>query len=293
MNRRQLLVSCSGCLAALAGCLSEPTETPTGRSGPGTGSPTDPAGATASPPETPTGPAPSVGIENVVARKAVTYSSVYGSGGVRTDPNTQYVVASITGASKRNPPAFVLETDGQTFESGLDNTRGYMRYGVAGYTRPYLVFPVPAPLSASNPRIRLTEGDAAGYTWALPESAAATLEAPAPRFELESLTVPDSVGRREDLSVSMTVRNVSDTDGRFLAAAYWPTTTVDDDESHVLEATVGAGETASPSVDIYARGAETTDGVATLTVEGHVSATREVRVDGPSRTDDRTTEAPP
>ncbi|MBX0285029.1 hypothetical protein [Haloarcula salinisoli] len=287
MNRRRLIVSCSGCLAALAGCLTESTETPTGPAGSGNESPTEPPGTT------PTGQPPAVGVENVVAQKAVTYSSVYGSGGVRTDPNTQYVVASITDASKRNPPEFVLETDSQTFESGLSNTRGYTRYGVAGYTRPYLVFPVPSPLSVSNPRIRLTERDGAGYTWSLPERATETLAAPAPRFELESLTVPDSVGRREDLTVSLTVRNVSDTDGRFLAAAYWPTTTVDDDESHVVEATVPAGETAARSLDIYARGAETADGVATLTVEGHVSASRTVQVDERRRTDDRTTEAPP
>ena len=232
-------------------------------------------------------------IQNIVVQKSVTYSSVYGSGGVRTDPNTQYVVAAITDASKQNPPEFILKTDGQTFESGLSGTRGHRRYGVAGYTRPYLVFPVPSPLSVSNSRIRLTEGEAAGYTWALPAEARAKLSAPSPRFELESLTVPDSVDRREDLSVSLTVRNVSDTDGRFLAAVYWPTTTVDDDESHVLEATVPAGETAAPSLDIYARGAETTDCVATLTVEGHVSASRRVEVDEPNSPDGRTTEILP
>jgi len=292
MNRRSLLTACLGSMAALGGCLTDSSSESPPASAP-TSAENRTERPTSGPEATPVGQQPGVGIEGVVAQKAVTYSSVYGSGGVRTDPNTQYVVAAITDASKRDPPEFLLETADQTFDSGLSDTRGYTRYGVAGYTRPYLVFAVPSPLSVSDPRIHLAEGDGAGDIWPLPERATATLEAPAPRFELAELTVPDSVGRREDLSVSLTVRNVSDTDGRFLAAAYWPTTTVDDDESHIFDERVPAGETATSPLDIYARGAETTDGVATLTVEGHVSASRTVEVDEPRRADDRTTETPP
>jgi len=275
VNRRKLLACCSGTLAALTGCLSASPAESTEESAPGTESPTE------QPTATPTASESSVAVEDVVAQKAVSYSSTMGSGGVLAAADRQYVVASVTGTETYERPAFVFETDSETSESGLEDTVGARNASVAGRHRPYVAFDIPSPLSASNPRIRRAGDD--DETWSLPTDAAATLAAPAPRFELNELTVPDSVSEGRTLSVSLTVTNVTDTGGRFLAALYWPTRDIaDDDESHIVERTVAAGETTTASLDIDTSYTASEDGPVTLSVRGHVCASREVTLQNAS-----------
>ncbi|MFD1525742.1 hypothetical protein ACFR9S_05395, partial [Halolamina salina] len=86
--------------------------------------------------------------------------------------------------------------------------------------------------------------------WELPDDVRETLAASAPSFELDSLSVPDSVDRGETLEVELTATNTTETAGRFLAAAYWPTRIADDDESHLIERSVDAGGTVTASLSI-------------------------------------------
>jgi hypothetical protein len=143
-----------------------------------------------------------------------------------------------------------------------------------------LAFTVPSPLSAENPRIRFGGGPSReAREWPVPAGERTRLAAPAARFELESLSVPASVSQGDPLSVSLSVTNVSETAGRFLAALYWPTDTIaDDDESHVLERVVDAGETVSVTRDVDTGYTTYEPRTVTLELRGHVSADREVAV---------------
>ena len=187
----------------------------------------------------------------------------------------------------RDAADFTFETDGGTWEPGLPDTAGAQNYAVAGWEGgavgypsgtdgSYLAFAVQSPLSASNPLIRYAGTD---RTWTLPETSQDRLEAPAAGFDLVELTVPDSVSEGTDLSVSLTVENVAETDGRFLAALYWPTNEIaDDDESHIVERTVEPGGEVTESVDIDTRYTATEAEPIMFSVDGHVSAEREVEL---------------
>ncbi|WP_121821145.1 hypothetical protein [Halostella salina] len=292
MNRRTVLATTGVALgAALAGCLgdADPDDATDN-----TGNPADDTAATTDGPDTTdhtdttTGGSGGVAVEDIVVRKAVTYTSIMGSGGVLAGPDRQYVVATVRAEEKPSLSGFSFEADGETWGPGLPDTRGAINYAVAGHEggpvsrslgngTSYLAFTVPSPLSASDARIRY-RGDG-GTEWPLPEAATDRLAAAAPQFELDDLTVPDAVSQGDPLSVSLTVTNTADVDGRFLAAVYWPTKLIaDDDESHVVEREVDAGETASESIEIDT--GHTTDEAepVTLSVRGHVAADRAVQV---------------
>lgn len=288
MNRRRLLGLCGLCVSGAAGCLSgasrpgdEGSETETDEPT-STGTDERTSETTESPPEG------GVVVEDIVVRKAVKYESVMGSGGVLAAKGEQYVVASVRTDRDLSPSSFAFLTDGNSWDPGLPHTVGAINLSVAGRTggplgrafgssdESYLAFAVPAPLSATDPRIRF-EGD--GTEWPLSARMRDRLEAPSPRFELESLTVPEAVSQGETLSLSLTATNVSDTDGRFLAAVYWPTALIaDDDESHVVERTAAANDdvTASLEIDTAHTGYEA--GPVTLSIRGHVSAQRDVEL---------------
>lgn len=263
---------------------------------PGTNTDTEPtASPVSTPPPSPitsTASPTAVAVSDTVVRKAIRYESVMGSSGVLAGDGEQYVVASVHSDVGREPSEFAFEADGETWSPGLPTTRGAVNVSVAGRrgslvgrqnlvpdAPPILAFTVPSPLSASNPQIRFGGGDEA-RAWPLPGHARERLAAPAARFELASLSVPNSVSQGVSLSVSLTVTNVSETAGRFLAALYWPTDAIaDDDESHVVERTVDAGETTSTTVEVGTEHTTYEPRTVTLELRGHVSADREVRVE--------------
>lgn len=280
MDRRRLLAVGGVSLGSLGGCLSlvPGTGTESSDDGPGV-SPT--ASATAD-------PGAGVVVEDIVARKAVTYEASMGSGGVLAVDGRQYVVASVRTTREHSDLAFEIAAAERTWEPGLSGAAGLRTRHVAGTDggavgdsmgpgdRGYLAFEVPSPLSASTPSIRLTTGDAA---WPLPDAARERLAAPEPRFELEALSVPAEISQGDPLSVSLSVSNVAAVGGRFLAAIYWPTALIyDDDESWIVEREVSTGEGARATVEVDT--AYTTDeaGPVTLRVDGHVGARREVEV---------------
>lgn len=291
MHRRQLLTLAGAGLAGLAGCLSDPGTGPTEEEPRDSDTTDSPTGSPTTSPDDP--PAPDgVVVEAIVVRKAVTYESIMGSGGVLAAEGTQYVVASVR-TDQEDLPAFTFETDDQSWDPGLSDTVGATNRAVAGHEGgpvgrgfsgdggSFLAFEVPSPLSASNPRIRL--GGSEPQEWALSADQVERLAAPSPRFELQELSVPDAVSQGDALTVSLTVRNVSDTDGRFLAAVYWPTEYIaDDDESHIVERQVAAGETATATLELSTRYTATESGPVTLSVDGHVTGEREVQLENVS-----------
>ena len=281
-TRRTYLLGAGSLFAASAGCAT--------RGGGGDGGTTP----TATPLGTPTddGTDASVTVEDVVVRKAVGYESLMGSGGVLAAEGEQYVVASVSASGEVSASQFAFEAGGESRAPGLSGTVGATNRSVAGRgNRPlghghapeyaYLAFAVPSPLSASDPRITYAGGD--GQAWPLEAANRDRLAAPEPTFELEALDVPEAVQQGQTLYVSMQVTNTSETDGRFLAAVYWPTRGIaDDDESHVVEREVDAGASATTSLAIDTRYTAMEDGPVQLRVRGHVTADREVHVSGAS-----------
>ena len=271
MNRRQLLATLGTGIGGLAGCLTgtpgESTVTPVGDD-------TDDE-PTASPTPTPDGG--TEGVSNIVVRKAVRYESFLGSGGVLAADGRQYVVAKVETGTDQPDSEYVFEADGQTWGAGLPTTAGGNTRSVADRDWPVVGFEVPSPLPASNPQIR---SDDSGDAWALGEAATTVLSEPGPSYELDALTAPENVSQGETMTVEITATNVSDTDGRFLAAVYWPTERIaDDDESHIVDRTVPAGDTVTATLEIDTAYIASESGPITLSVEGHVAANRDVQVE--------------
>ncbi len=265
-------------LTGLAGCLSE--DEPLG--GAGTDHPSTTDGGTT---EDSTADDAAVTVRNPVVRKRVTHYSWPGSTGILAPDDEQFVVASVTGPKDAVPPAFALEAAGETFSPGVD-VAGRRGATFAGRTdgsvlenehaSGYLAFRVPSPLDAADARIVRDDGAAATP---LPDDELATLRRPAAAFELDALDLPDAVEQPEQVDVSLSVTNVADADGRFLAGLNWPTAGIaDDDETTVLERTVAAGETTSFSLPLGTGHAATETTDHPLTVQGSVSAERTVEV---------------
>lgn len=298
-SRRQFLGTTATTIVGTvvtAGCVTAPADTgnPDGERG----TSTTPTRTRSTRPSTP----PSEGdvvVEDIVVRKAITYTSTMGSGGVLAADGQQYVVASVrtreelpeSASTFRTDPhpesAFTFRTDGQSWTPGLPETVGGLNYAVSGHDggavgqpvgegRSYLAFTVPSPLPVSNPRIELAANETTA--WPLPTTARERLAAPAPQFELTELVVPETVSRGATLSVSLTAENVSETDGRFLAALYWPTRVADDNESHVVEREVDAGDDVTSSLEIGTVDTPFEENPVTLAVRGHVTAEREVEL---------------
>jgi hypothetical protein len=273
MDRRQLLATLATGIGGVAGCL---TETPGESMLPaGNGTTDEPAtgpGSTGQP------EANTDTVSEIVVRKAVRYESFLGSGGVLAADGRQYVVASLKGKNGQLDDEYVFEASGQTWEADLSTTGGRTR-SVADREWPVIGFDLPSPLSASTPRIRSEDS---GERWTLGDDASTVLSEPGPRYELNGLTAPETVSQGEPMTVELSVTNVSETDGRFLAAVYWPTERIaDDDESHVIERTVAAGDTVSATLDIGTSATVNETKAVTLSVEGHVSTSRDVRVEVP------------
>lgn len=294
-SRRSYLAGAATLLTGIAGCTNRgaetdsPTDSPTG---------TDPKG---SPSETATPPpgeaqrtvgGETVAVTDIVARKAVTYESSMGSGGVLTVDGRQYVVASVHSDAELSLDAFSLRTANEAWPAGLSDTAGGTNYAVAGHEGgpvghpvggdgpAFVAFEVPSPLDAAESVVHLDHGGDTAE-WPLPDGAVETLAAPEPSFELNSLSVPDSVQQGDPLEVELTATNTSDTAGRFLAAVYWPTDLIaDDDESHIVEQRVDAGATTTQSLTIDTEYTTNEDGPVTLRVEGHVEAETTVKVTG-------------
>lgn len=293
MDRRSYLTT-TGLVTSsvLGGCASNVLPSGEGQDSPTGGSP--------SPTDAPD--VEGVAIDTITVRKAVRYESLMGSGGVLAAEGNQYVIASVRTNQGPEKTDFTFRTDERSWDAGLSGTVGGVNARVAGIEatpvgyyafgapRSYLAFVVPSPLSGSNPRIRYESRfpGSGSSEWSLSADLQDRLAAKEPRFELEALDTPERIDVGERLPVTLTIRNASATDGRFLAALYWPTSVADDDESHIVERTIAAADDATATVEIPT---ENTEGVTrydddltpeawpvTLSVDGHVTAERDVQV---------------
>ena len=304
-TRREFLASSLGVAAALvtAGCLDDSTGTD-GESP--TDSPAEPSDSPkGSPPDTEVPPPASsertvggdaVTVFDIVATKAVTYESTMGSGGVVAPEGRQFVVASVRTDAELTMDEFTLQAGGEGWAAVDPGDEGAQNYSVAdheggslngpavgadGNTR-YVAFELDSPLDAEDPRIVLDHGGESA-AWSLSDGAAETLAAPSPSFELDSLSAPDSVQQGEEMTVELSVTNTSETSGRFLAAVYWPTELIaDDDESHLIEQSVDAGASTTASLTIDTKYTTNEDGPVTLRVKGYVEAEQEITVEDAS-----------
>lgn len=298
-TRRRYLALAGAALGGLSGCLGDgspgsddgnsdttpdttnPGTTNPGTTGPGTTAPGTSDGTTDAPTDGPD----DLAVTNLAVKEAVTFYEWPASTRVIAPSDEQFVLATVEGQEEEPAPQFAFEAGGDSWEPGLPD--GYQYHGpqstvdgrkgglVAGDRDAvgYLAFTVPSPLSADDPTIVLNDGDA---TWDLPDEAVEQLARPSPTFSLEILDVPETVAQGESLSVSLTVRNEGDVDGRFLASVKWPTAIADDDESTIVSGSIAAGETETFSLDLLTN--QNTDGTeeVPLTIWGCVE--REVGV---------------
>ena len=277
-NRRQFLASSLGLAVGLvtAGCIGDSPSTDA----------ESPDGSPKGSPDGTDTPAPesaqrtvggaTVAVTDIVARKAVTYQSTMGSGGVVAPEGKQFVVASVSTEAELEMGQFSLDAAGETWGVvGRPTTGG-------SDAKRYVVFELDSPLATEGPRIVLENGGESAE-WSLPDEAAETIAASAPSFELDSLDAPESVQQGEEMTVDLSVTNTSETSGRFLAAVYWPTELIaDDDESHLIEQSVDAGTSTTASLTLDTEYTTNEDGPVTLRVEGHVAAEQEITVEGAS-----------
>lgn len=300
-SRRSYLAGVVTVVTGLAGCTSGPggTESPTETEPTDTEPKKSPSGTATEPPEAAkrTVGGDTVAVTDIVARKAITYQSTMGSGGVVAIDGKQFVVASVQSDAELSMEDFSFRTADDQWPATNPGEEGARNYAVEGHEggavgdriggdgQKFLAFELPSPLDATEPVIHLDHGGESAE-WSLPDEAAATLPAPAPSFELDSLDAPDSVRQGDPLEVSLSVTNTSDTGGRFLAAVYWPSELIaDDDESTIVEATVDAGASTTQSLSIDTEYTTNEDGLITLRVDGHVSAETEVQVTDASTPD--------
>lgn len=301
-NRRQFVVGSLSLAIGLAstGCIGD---IPSTSSDEPTGSQTDsPKG---SPSKTETPPPKSaersvggdtVAVTDIVAEKAVGYDSLMGAGGVAAPEGRQFVVASVHSKAKLKLASFTLQAGGETWSAVTVGDEGSRNYAVANHeggvvggpaaagsdTKRYLTFELDSPIEADDAQVVLERGGESAE-WTLNSAARETLVATSPSFELDSLSIPDSIQQGQGLPVELTATNTSDTDGRFLAAVYWPTKLIaDDDESHRIEEIIDAGASTTIELSIDTEYTTTEDGPITLRVDGHVSAEQEVSVEGAS-----------
>lgn len=297
-SRRRFLTTSTGLVAATLGSLAGCVGAPESGSPESTDSRNDDQPTTQNQSSTPTEPPAdsrksvggvSVAVTGMLARKAVVYTSAMGSGGVVVEPGKQYVVAGVTAGAGIEANAFSFENGEQSWPVSELGERGGIPFGVAGHDgglvgspigqkNEFVAFEVDSPLDPDNPRIRCDHGGESAV-WSLPDEAVSTLSVEAPTFELDSWEAPDEIRQGETMDVSLSVTNTSEVAGRFLAALYWPTELVeDDDESTIVEEQVDAGASTTLTATIDTRHTTYEDGPQTLEVEGHVEASKEIRV---------------
>ncbi|WP_117594665.1 MULTISPECIES: hypothetical protein [Haloprofundus] len=243
-----------------------------------------------------------IAVANPAVRKAAAYESIMGSGGVLAPADRQFVVAEVQHRDEVNPnasteppyDAFELVVDGETYPTveieqrttGAYTTsfadRGRIRYDGPPMLKPrtvgWVAFEPPSPLDADEAAIRCRHtGDTAG--WALSAGTASELGRRAPTFELRSFGA-ELVSEGANVELSLVAENTSDVDGEFLAAVYWPTAGIaDDDESTIVRENVDAGGRVEWSQRFSTEYSGDENGEVTASVDGMVSASETVDLD--------------
>ncbi len=315
ISRRSLLRTGAVALAGSAGCLGS-----TGRDDDSTRTKTDDTPTTRRTPDPTTTttttddgsfslPASAVrrvgdarvAVADPAARKAVAYASVMGSGGVLAPESRQFVVAAVqsatdgtadsgaepsygdfelTAGGDRYPAVEIEQRTTGAFTTSLAG-RGRVRYDAPYPTRQvgWLAFELPSPLPPDRATVHCRYGGETA-AWSLPDHAVSTLGRRAPAFELRSFdATPDGRGR---VTLSLAAENVADVDGEFLAAVYWPTARIaDDDESIIVRQSVPTGDRVEWSERVDTEYAVPYDGdTVTASLDGVVTGSADVTLEG-------------
>lgn len=259
MRRRCLIGALAAGLGAFGGCLDR-----AGRASDATATDETTTDGT-----TDDGAYPGLTVDSLGVTPEYVASNSPDSIGTYGDRGEQYVIAAVSAEGSPPPPLseFALTAGGETFAP--DDDVGGMGERLWDYDRPYgrdgvtagwVAFEVPKPLDADRAAMTWTGGE-----YALDTAAVERLSRPPTDFEVREFDAPDSMALDEMVTATLTVENVGDANGTFVAAvnrtgpriAYTPEAT--------LSLAVPAGETAtweyeSGPGDRYADPADAADG---------------------------------
>ncbi|MFB6140469.1 MAG: hypothetical protein ABEJ26_08555 [Halosimplex sp.] len=243
LTRRRLLgalgASLIGGAAGLSGCLGDastddepnggragdgsPTETPTPAQSPsGTVGSDRPTGTTDGPTPTEASSGADLVREVAVAPGLVAPDSP-DSYGVYGDRGEQYVIAVLDGRGTAEPPAvdeFALVADGES--RAFTNEIGHGNWALFDYGEAYspgdnksgwLIANVPKPLDAES--VSLTWP---GGSHPLGDDALTELRRSPAAFAVRSFETPERADPGDDVTVTVSVENISGVDGTFVAA---------------------------------------------------------------------------
>lgn len=193
VSRREF---CALLSAGLAGCTGVPSGTPTAEMNGSSRVPGD---------EYPAEDGPIV-VADPAVRRSIVSRHVAGSSvhpDVGAHAGAQFLVVRLSGAPAEE---FVVEADGQAIEGN--------RYEPIEPDAGLTAFQVTV-IEADTAAVVWTGGDEP-VRWKLPDPVVDAIGTP-PQYELREFTVPDSVSPGEPIETTLTVANVGERNGRFLA----------------------------------------------------------------------------
>lgn len=246
MNRRALLASVGGSVAAISGCVdltddrdALPTEQP-----PRDGTPTDDGSATPSPTST---PAPSVTVESVTQQYG--YATANDDAIHVARPDRQYVVADVSvagGRLERDDFAWAFESSGRgptTPPTFYRTEWGEDQWYEEGRDRGLLAFEMPGSVAPATTKLVWPTGG-----WLAEGAFLDRLTAPKRPIDA-SIAVSDADGESDygttDETVEVTMTNEGDVAGRYVGAVNRSGPMVAYTPVEYLNRLVGAGETAT------------------------------------------------
>lgn len=219
-SRRDVLRLAGGSLPFLAGCVAGPPagDAASPESATETSRRTATTPATTAP--TTTEPTADVRIREVTVTPSLVALNSPDSIGTDGDRDDQFVVAGV-GSRGRLPfdrAAFELATEETTYAPTA--ARQVTAYGMLwGHGDPYepetggfLLFRVPNPLAADSVALRWPDGERS-----LSEDALRRLRRPPTTFAVREFAAPASVTTGSEATLTLTVENVGDADGTFVA----------------------------------------------------------------------------
>lgn len=241
-GRRRFLGTVAAGLSGGAGCLDR------GVSGSGT-SPT-PSGRPDESETEPERPDADVTVRDVTVRPEVVALKTPDSIGPYGGRGDQFLLARVAAAGE-DPPMrdeFAFEVDGETFAptTTVDGIRIRQLRVEGGRADPYesgagwLVFQCPKPVDANGAALTWPGGE-----HVLAEGVTAGLGREPASFEVTAFDVPESVETGETVPIGLTVANVSDSDGTFVAGLNRAGGGVAHSPETALAVDVPAGESAT------------------------------------------------
>lgn len=179
----------------------------------------------------------------------------------RWEDGAQFLVVDLA-VEDGGPDPSTLPVRAET-DQGPVRERYFVSSSSASETRQPIGFPIPTSTALGAVSVRLQVEPP--VRWRLPDDVVETLRH-APEFALESFAVPESARPEAAVDASLSVTNVGQRDGRFLAEL-GPTAMSDQSE---IEHTVSVGETSTTTHSVPVRFFESETAEVVLRWEGGV-----------------------